>query len=171
MPSGQYKRPIRPILFVIGPSIAYVQLTQGMFSVIEDDDAIAVGRHNWQAHRESRCGIPYAQHRIPGGHEGLHTFLNGLSMNDQKNRQSLDNRRHNLRPADASENAINRGVRRDNVTGLKGVHWRPKAGKYVASIKISGKYRYLGYFNDAQSAHQAYCEAAREGHGEFARLS
>lgn len=35
----QYKRTVRPIIFVIGSSIAYVELTQGLFSLIDIEDA------------------------------------------------------------------------------------------------------------------------------------
>lgn len=43
-----------------------------------------------------------------------------------------------------------------------------KSGKYRSSIRLKGKRLFLGYFNSAQEAHEAYIRAAIKFHGEFA---
>jgi len=43
-------------------------------------------------------------------------------------------------------------------------------GKWIARVRINGKVLYLGVFATDESAYQAYCAAAIEFHGEFARL-
>lgn len=89
---------------------------------------------------------------------------------DHKNRNPLDNRRENLRLATISQNSMNAGIRSDNDSGYKGVCWRKDKQKWEAYIKFNGKRQFLGYFGTPQSAHKAYCIAAKEMFGEFARL-
>jgi hypothetical protein len=52
-----------------------------------------------------------------------------------------------------------------NTTGYKGVS-RIRNGKYLATIKVEGKSRYLGIFDKPDKAHTAYQRAASE---KFAR--
>lgn len=72
----------------------------------------------------------------------------------------------NLREASRAENKLNRGVRKDNVLGVKGVTQRGR--KFEARVAIGGKSRYLGLFGTAEAASRAYAEAAAELHGDFA---
>lgn len=77
---------------------------------------------------------------------------------DHVNGVKDDNRISNLRLATPSENGQNRrGV--VNPTGLMGVCWSKKDDRFVALIKIGGVQMRLGYYRDAESAHQAYLRA------------
>lgn len=80
------------------------------------------------------------------------------------------NRITNLRACSHSENLINQKVRKDNKSGLKGVHWNSKEKRWKAQLKVNGCYKYLGQFKTKEEAHAAYCEGAKRFHGEFARL-
>lgn len=82
----------------------------------------------------------------------------------------LDNRRCNLRLATVGQNNMNKGPGSNNTSGYKGVYWRPDKRKWSAEIVAYGKKRRLGYFKSAETAYEAYCEAAKEMHGEFAKL-
>lgn len=87
---------------------------------------------------------------------------------DHINGQRDDNRAINLRVATNAENQANAKRRSDNRSGFKGVS--PTYGqRWRASIKSGGRTRHLGHFDTAEAAHQAYCEAASELFGEFAR--
>jgi hypothetical protein len=89
---------------------------------------------------------------------------------DHEDTNGLNNRWDNLREATDSQNNFNRGPRRDNTTGFKGVtKRRTKKPSWIAQIVAHGKFRYLGTFPDPESAHAAYVAAAAELHGEFAR--
>jgi len=85
---------------------------------------------------------------------------------DHKNRNGLDNTRSNLRVATPTQNQANRKVQKNNKLGLKGVH--AERNKFRAAIRVNGIYHNLGAFDTPEEAHAAYCEAAREYHGEFA---
>lgn len=88
---------------------------------------------------------------------------------DHRSTDKLDNRMSNLRKATNAENMRNKRARRDNKCGLKGVCWNTSNKKWKAQISIDGKVMYLGLFDNAESAHSAYCAAAEKLHGEFAR--
>lgn len=75
----------------------------------------------------------------------------------------------NLRPCTSSQNKMNRNVRSNSRTGLKGVGWYSPSKKYRARIKIDGKEITLGYFDDPKKAYEAYCKAAPILHGKFHR--
>ena len=88
---------------------------------------------------------------------------------DHIDTDQFNNSWHNLRLADRSQNNYNTRCRANNVSGLKGVCKR-KSG-YMARITFDGKRRYLGTFPTPEEAHAAYCKAAEELHGEFARTN
>ena len=71
----------------------------------------------------------------------------------------------NLREANRCQNQWNRGVNRNNKTGLKGVTetW----GGWRARIRANGKTLELGKYATPIEAHQAYLDAAKIHHGEF----
>lgn len=84
---------------------------------------------------------------------------------------TLDNRKENLRIATRSQNNCNRGMRKDNTSGFKGVtRHRFKSGYWIAQIMHHGKGYNLGHFPTKEQAAQAYREAALRMHGEFARI-
>ena len=83
---------------------------------------------------------------------------------DHINRNKLDNRRCNLRIATPQMNAINQGVNSRNKSGVKGVYFNKKNGKWVASIIISNKYIHLGTFKTLEDASMARKEAEEKYH-------
>ncbi len=97
---------------------------------------------------------------------------------DHRDHNTLDNRRGNLRPCDDIRSSQNRGLRRDNKSGFKGVvlmKWRnkvkPDQRRWVANITNNKRAIYLGCFTSARDAAKAYDKAAKKYHGEFARLN
>lgn len=86
---------------------------------------------------------------------------------DHKNLDKTDNRISNLREATSSQNNMNAPTRKDNLCGLRGVSKRDNG--YIAQIAKSGVKTYLGYFSTAMEAHESYCRASKELHGEFSR--
>jgi len=119
----------------------------------------------------------YVQRNVRGDgkkmHQTLHRFLldaGDLDV-DHINGDGLDNRRSNLRVATRSENLRNKGPQRSNTSGFKGVSWAKRARKWESQIRVDGKRRHLGYHPTPEAAHAAYCRAARELHGDFARTA
>jgi hypothetical protein len=78
-----------------------------------------------------------------------------------------DNRIENLREATKSQNQLNAFVVRGSVRH-KGVRFSRYHGKYHASATLGGgKQKHLGYFDNPEKAHEAYCRATALACGEF----
>lgn len=68
----------------------------------------------------------------------------------------LDNRRCNLRVVDHATNTRNKARIRTNASGYRGVSWHKVTGKWQASINRDARQVYLGLFENAEAAHEAY---------------
>ncbi len=111
-------------------------------------------------------GVNYYAHRLAWLHAHGEWPEHGV---DHANSVRSDNRLSNLRKADQSQNLCNKGKQSNNSSGLKGVSWHAGAGKWVAQVGWRGEHIYLGLHEEKQDAHAAYCAAAGQYHGEFAR--
>ncbi len=87
---------------------------------------------------------------------------------DHINGDGLDNRRVNIRLCTKADNQRNQRRNSKNTTGYKGVSFDKARGKYSASIGVHGEQISLGRFSTAEEASQAYEDAVRRYHGEFA---
>jgi hypothetical protein len=88
---------------------------------------------------------------------------------DHINRDTLDNRRANLRLCLRHENAVNRHILAGKTSIYHGVHL--SQGHWVAQIKWKRQTFYLGTFSDQRSAAKAYDAASIKLHREFAVLN
>jgi hypothetical protein len=76
----------------------------------------------------------------------------------------------NLRKATPAQNTHNSKTKK-NLSGLKGAAWCKNTGKWRSRITCNGRVFELGRFDDPLEAHAAYCKAAAELHGDFARAA
>jgi len=83
---------------------------------------------------------------------------------DHLNRDSSDNSWKNLVASSAKENMKNMSKRTDNKSGVTGVSWSKRAGKWVARVGVAGERKHLGYFEDLEVAGEAV-EAFRAANG------
>jgi hypothetical protein len=90
---------------------------------------------------------------------------------DHINCDRSDNRISNLRLANPSTQGANVHKSKRNSSGFKGVSWDKISSKWRAVIGVQGKCLYLGRFDTAEMAHDAYCAAANSHFGCFARTS
>jgi len=112
-------------------------------------------------------GSHYLEHRIIWK---LVTGNDPVAEIDHANGVGDDNRWSNLREASRTQNAHNLKTPSTNTSGFKGVHWHAGARRWRATIKCEGTTPiHLGYFDDPEMAHAAYCSAADKFHGKFAR--
>jgi hypothetical protein len=122
------------------------------------------------------CGRGYVYIKIGQKRYSAHRlawfYVHGVWPSDEIdhiNGNRSDNRIKNLREANHAQNTQNSKTRAHNTSGMKGVGLHK--GKWRALIRVEGKSKHLGYFATPGDAHAAYCSAATELHGEFARLA
>lgn len=82
-----------------------------------------------------------------------------------------NNRIDNLRQATRSQNNMNKSLRPENRSGVKGVFWHKASNKWSAAITVDGCKRHLGVFSTFEEAVEARRVAAQTFHGEFARAA
>lgn len=78
-----------------------------------------------------------------------------------------DNRWCNLRLATPSQNQRNEKLRRNNTSGIKGVSFDKKYGKWVARCAGNGGSVYLGMYSDIEKAGEAVAKFREKEHQEF----
>ena len=84
---------------------------------------------------------------------------------DHINGDKVDNRISNLRAATPAQNKQNaRKARSDSRSGLIGAIWSSRQNKWTSAIRVDGKKKYLGLFDEAGQAHAVYIEAKRTLH-------
>jgi hypothetical protein len=88
---------------------------------------------------------------------------------DHKDRDRSNNTWSNFRLASRAQNAANSKLRKDNKSGLKGVHWNKEKGCWTAQIRRLKKTTTLAHSECRAAAHFAYLIAADQLYGEFAR--
>ena len=79
----------------------------------------------------------------------------------------LNNKIDNLRLATGSQNQMNRGLLKNNTSGVVGVYWVESVQKWRAQIDCKNKRIYLGYFDDKEEAIAARIAAEKKYFGEF----
>ncbi len=105
----------------------------------------------------------YANHRIIFlYHYGyLPKFIDHIDNN------KLNNKIENLREATVQQNNCNTKLRKDNTSGIKGVHKVQK--KWLVRVQINNKRKIIGRFDDLELAELVAIEARNKYHKEFAR--
>lgn len=91
---------------------------------------------------------------------------------DHINRVRHDNKIGNLRACEHTHNLGNQSIQsRHKSSKYKGVCWDKNRGKWIASIKINSKSKYLGRYAREEDAAMAYNRAALLVFGVFANLN
>lgn len=80
---------------------------------------------------------------------------------DHVDRNNYNNSWTNLRDVSVSQNHYNKGLQRNNKTGVKGVVWHTRKNKWMATIQVSGQKIHLGYFHNFDCAVEARKEAEK----------
>lgn len=159
-----------------------IQLTRGQVAIVDGEDFEKLAQYRWYARDAGNTN--YAERRAYVLGSGAKNrkestmIMHRIIMNaqpgqivDHRNGNGLDNRKENLRFATKSQNSTNAGRRITNKSGFKGVWEDKKRNAFQASITLNGKRQSLGRFKTKEEAHRAYCEAALQKHGEFARFN
>lgn len=105
---------------------------------------------------------------IGGNGNIVMAHLLGCKYYDHEDRNPLNNRRYNLREASNSQNTANRGVMKNNTSGITGVSWDKKLQKWRARLQLDSKRLIIGNYVNKNDAIIARLKAEQQYFGEFA---
>lgn len=135
---------------------------------IDAEDYEKIKKHCWTECNRKERNFSFIRARINGENVSMHQYL-GFNNFDHIDRNELNNRRYNLRPCTISQNNTNKTIQRNNTSGVIGVCWDKRRGKWMAYIHVEkGKSKFLGYFYDKEQAIIARLNAEAKYYGEFA---
>lgn len=153
---------------------------------IDEEDWDKVSQYRWSVHTTSikRNRQVYfianvvinTKHTTIPLHRFIHFGVIDIQNNklvDHINRDTLDNRKCNLRLVSSAENSWNKGRMQQSSSPYKGVLWYKRGNKWTAAIYTkleNGKTvrLHLGYFTSPEEAAKVYDRKAISMRGEYA---
>lgn len=154
-----------------------IPLTRGMVALVDKEDyeelrkfkwsAIHIGKRWYAVRSTSRKDIQPKKMILM--HRFIMSPLDKMII-DHIDGNGLNNTRKNLRYCTRSENARNVIKSNNNTSGFKCVSFFKRDKNWRAYIVLNNKQIHIGYFETAELAYKAYCEACVKYHGEFANF-
>ncbi len=155
-----------------------IYLGEGEWAKVDQEDYRRLGKYKWSVVGTGRN--LYAVRHVKVGskttkivrlHREIMNAPKGMLV-DHRNGETLDSRRDNLRLATHSQNQCNKRKTESKTSSrYRGVYFDKRRVQWQAYIRYNGKRMYLGKFSDEIEAARAYDRAAKQYHGEFARLN
>jgi hypothetical protein len=133
--------------------------------IIDLDDTKKIGQIHWHINKNKY--VTNSKLKLY-----LHTYIMdkhiyNAHVVDHKNRNRLDCRKTNLRSATYKENGINKGKQSNNSSGYPGINWSKYHEKWRVRVKINGKEKFIGYYDNLEEAIAARQKAELEYYGEI----
>lgn len=142
-------------------------LSTGIFIRLKDAHKYKAGEVAGHAHNRGYVAIGVAG-RVFLAHRLAWFYIYGAWPSvhlDHIDGDKTNNRLSNLREVNNSLNRQNvRTAQCNSRSKLLGASWHKGRKKWVAQISYAGTNKYLGYFDSAEAAHQAYLAAKRIHH-------
>ncbi len=149
-----------------------------LVTLVDNDDYEKYKNINWSLVNKRYAGRQLS--RKNGIEKQTKVFLHRLIMGinndlsvsvDHIDGNGLNNQKANLRKCSHSENMCNRGSCKNSSSKYKGVRWDKERKKWAARIGLRGKGIALGRYENEIDAAVSYNIAAKQYHGEFAKLN
>ncbi len=161
-----------------GHSFRKIPLGDSMFTIVDPHDFYWLNNFHWYAEGQD-IHIYAIRNIIKPGCKSRSMRLNREIMDapdgllvDHRNRNTLDNRRENLRLATNSQNQFNKAkTSRKTSSRFVGVFLEKCTGRWIAKVTVNRERVWSGRFDSEIDAAKAYDAAAKKYHGEFARLN
>lgn len=152
-----------------------IQLTQGKFALVDDEDYDYLISLKWSTRNHS--GNSYACYSyVSKGkrnsfpmHRLIMGVINKTVIIDHIDHNGLNNQKSNLRICSRQQNSCNRSLTKNSFSKYKGVTFR--RNRWHSRICINRKNIPLGYFKNEIDAAKSYDKGAKKYHGEFANLN
>jgi hypothetical protein len=161
-----------------GYTFRRIKLTRGKYAIVDVEDFERLNKYKWHcAHYD------YAKRAISKkfgkGKRQVEVYMHKVvcpvpagMIVDHINRNSLDNRKVNLRAATQKQNVWNRKfIRKGGKTRYNGIRWDKNREKWQVRLVVNGRRESFGYYADEIEAAKAYDQVAKKYRGEYAFLN
>ncbi|MEN6337815.1 MAG: HNH endonuclease [Phycisphaerales bacterium] len=146
-----------------------ITLTNGMIAYVDAADYEELSRYTWRLVSGGYAGRCEGRKYILM-HRQIMNPPEGMQV-DHMHGNRLDNTRAHLRICTPSENALNRRKNAGSTSRYVGVYYDETRKKWIVKIRLNGKYKFVGQYDDEIDAARAYDRAAVERLDDFARLN
>ena len=161
-----------------GYTFRRIKLTRGQYAIVDVEDFEQLNQYKWQCSCYGYATRSVTEANDLGSrqvdvymHKVLCPTPEGM-VTDHVNRNKLDNRKANLRPATRKQNNWNRSPKTDNrKTRYHGISWKKDVKKWRVRLAINGKSQSFGSYSDEIEAARAYDRVAKQHRGPFAVLN
>lgn len=159
----------------------YLPLSNGLWTRVSTHRYEELSKFNWFGQWDPKGKTWYAYRSLTKaegrGPISLHRHIMGCTKGDGRevdhidSKDTLNNQDDNLRFATRTEQNRNRGPRKDNTSGYRGVvKDLRRPGYWKAQIWWDGKNHIVWRDKDPAKCHEAYKREALLHHGKFARF-
>jgi len=157
-----------------------IPLTQGYFAKVDDEDYEKLAIYRWHSNiKKVTNGIVVRACRtIRTNGKRTSLYMTRFILNppinkyvDHINRNTLDNRKINLRFCSNAENSRNRGTRFNSSSGYKGVSWSKQDQQWRVRVYRDYQLVYQELFEDKKEAVLAYNKMVKIYHKDFAKTN
>ncbi len=152
--------------------IKFIPVGRGHFAIVNEDNFERLSKHRWHMNNgyPRRYNGPRFKATGNRGTTPMHAEVLEVPpgfLPDHSDRDKTNNTRENLRVVTYAANSRNRGVQKNNSSGVRGVLWHKRDKKWYAYIKVDRKIIHLGYFKELKEATAVRLAAAIKYHGEY----
>ncbi len=159
--------------------VQVIGLTQGQFTIVDIEDYEWLNQWVWCAHFNRSSRAFYATRNVYENGKQIYLSMARAILDakpgeivDHVNRNTLDNRRANLRVVTSNQSNRNRRLLSvNNTSGYRGVYWHRHTQKWYAKTKVNSRDIYLGSYDSPEQAATAYDNAVRQYHEGFSPLN
>ena len=150
-----------------------IPLSQGKVALVDDEDFERLSLHKWYAAKERDTFYAVRTVKRNGRNAMIRMHREVLCLSkgdgvivDHRDMNGLNNQKENIRRADKTINNLNKRLQKNNSSGFRGVSWHKGNAKWGAHIRVNGKLKSLGFYDEASIAAIAYNEASKKYYGE-----
>ena len=145
-----------------------IKLTRGQYAMVDDKDFEWLNQWKWHATKTKYQFYARRTTTLAGKHiaQSMHRLILDAKKGeevDHMNRNSLDNRRENIKICTRSENNRNRQV--FGGSKHRGVCWNKGSKKWASYLITEDEKFYLGLFKEEKDASDAFNKKYKEIHG------
>ena len=156
-----------------------IPLSRGKYAIVDPDDYERIRKYKWYVCPSDRTYYAIRGQWSPRLRKRLTIAMHREVIDvpddlyvDHINHHGWDNRKANLRPATAADNARNSRYPKINTTSkYRGVWYNKKKKRWRAVIGLNNTRKIIGNFRDEIDAAKAYDRAAKKHYGQFAILN